>query len=332
MRSWRCWEELVAPLNVWRAWREFERGKRHRPDVAAFALDAERHVLRLVRELAASTYRPGDYRLLCITDPKRRLVAAAPVRDRVVHHAVHRVLAPRFNRSFSSHSYACLPGRGCHHALLTFLGRMRRFRHVLQLDIRSYFYRIDRQVLAGLLWPRCREAQLRALLRCLLDSGGSLYRAPWVAEWLGWSHPSESGKGLPIGNLTSQWWGNLYLNDLDHFVCRTLRVPAYQRYMDDITLFSDSRQELIQARERIAAWLRQERRLELKDPLARPVGTNRATHYLGYRVTRAGMTLGPKARGRMRERLRIAAAGPPARLDAALASYRAAWMFGSHGA
>jgi hypothetical protein len=273
VRTWHGWDEIVAPLNVWRAWREFERGKRRRPDVAAFSLEAERHVLRLARELAAGTYRPGGYQLRRITDPKRRLVAAASVRDRVVHHALHRVLAPQVNRSFIEHSYACLPGRGSHHAVLAFLGRMREFRYVLQLDVRRYFYSIDRGVLASLLLPRCRESPLRALLRLLLDSGGTLYREPWVAEWLGWEAPAEPGKGLPIGNLTSQWWGNLYLDGVDHFCCRVLRVPAYQRYMDDITLFSDDRRELTAARERVVLWLRVERRLELKDPLARPVRT-----------------------------------------------------------
>jgi hypothetical protein len=327
--SWRCRDEVASPLNVWCAWRDFERGKRRRPDVAAFALDADRHVLRLARELADGSYRPGGYRLLRITDPKRRLVAAAPVRDRVVHHAVHRVLAPRVNSSFSAHSYACLPGRGSHRAVLAFLGRMRRFRYVLQLDVRRYFYSIDRDVLAALLLPRCREAPLRVLLQRLIDSGGSLYREPWVAEWLGWDAPGEPGKGLPIGNLTSQWWGNLYLDGLDRFVCRERRVPAYQRYMDDATLFGNDRRELLAAREAVATWLRDERRLELKDPEAAPVPCAGVAHYLGYRVTRAGVALGPKARGRLRERLNRAAAGPAERLTAALGSYRAAWMFGS---
>jgi hypothetical protein len=327
VKSWRAWDEIASTPNVWRAWLEFERGKRRRPGVAAFGLDAERHVLRLARELRAGNWQPGGYRLLRVVDPKRRLVAAAPVRDRVVHHAVHRVLAPRFNRGFSAHSYACLPGRGSHRAVLTFLDRVRRFRHVLQLDVRRYFYSIDRGVLAGLLLPRCREAPLRDLLQHLLDSGGELYRPAWVADWLGWEQPGPSGKGLPIGNLTSQWWGNLYLDGLDHFCCRALRVPAYQRYMDDITLFADDAATLRSAREALRAWLLDERRLELKDPDAKPMRTDRRFGYLGYEVTRAGLGLGHKARVRLRQRL--ATVTTSGRLRAALASYRAAWMFGS---
>lgn len=327
MKSWRVWDQLVDPLNVWRAWLEFERGKRRRPAVAAFGLEAERHVLRLARELREGRWEPGGYRLIRVTDPKRRLVAAAPVRDRVAHHALHRVLAPLFNRGFIEHSYACLPGRGSQRAVLAFLGRLREFRYVLQLDVRRYFYSVDRAVLGGLLLPRCREAALRALLQRLLDSGGELYRPAWVAAWLGWEQPGVPGKGLPIGNLTSQWWGNLYLDGLDHFCCRALRLPAYQRYMDDITLFGDDPRALRAAREAIAAWLRDERRLELKDPAAEPMRADRRFGYLGYELTRAGLRLGRKARVRMRQAL--GALPPPERLAAALAAYRAAWMFGT---
>jgi hypothetical protein len=328
MKSWRRWDAVVSSANLWQAWREFEQGKRRRPDVAAFSLDADRHVLRLARELSAGTYRPGPYRLLRITDPKRRLVAAAPVRDRVVHHALHRVLAPLVNRSFIDHSYACLPGRGSHRALLCFLDRVRHFRYVLLLDIRRYFYSIDRNALAELLLPRFREERLRGLLRLLLESGRDSYRAPWVAEWLGWEVPGPPGKGLPIGNLTSQWWGNLYLDGLDHFACRELRVGAYQRYMDDISVFADSRAELETTRDRIGEWLAVERMLELKEPLARPLRTDGHLSYLGYQVTRAGLSLGPKARRRLGERLGAAASAPD-RLRATLTSYAAAWRFGS---
>ncbi|HNC99782.1 MAG TPA: RNA-dependent DNA polymerase, partial [Myxococcota bacterium] len=177
MRSLRCFEKVVHPENLWLAWRDFERTKRRRRDVAAFGVDAERQVLRLSRELSAGRWSPGGYKLLRICDPKRRLVAAAPVRDRVVHHALHRVLAPWWNRRFLHHSYACLPGRGSHRALLAFLGRARRFRFVLSLDISRYFYSIDRSSLQQLLFPAFPEARLQALLQRVLDSGGTLYRS-----------------------------------------------------------------------------------------------------------------------------------------------------------
>lgn len=303
MKRIRAWREVVDTLNVWRAWRDYARGKRRRPAVAAFALHAPSRVLQLARELANGTWRPGPYRTLRITDPKRRLVAAAPVRDRVVHHALHRVVAPRLNRRFIDHSYACLAGRGSHRAVLRFLAGLRRHRHVLLLDVRRYFYRIDRYVLRDLLWRQLPEPELQALVATILDSGARLYTDPAVAAFLGWAEPGERGRGLPIGNLTSQWWGNLYLDGVDHFAQRTLRVPLYQRYMDDLALMGDDREALFDARDAIADWLAIERRLDLRDRWACPRSTREPFDYLGYRVTRGGIAPGRRMRQRAAERV-----------------------------
>ncbi|MCK6529905.1 RNA-directed DNA polymerase [Myxococcota bacterium] len=320
-------DDVVSVDNVWRAWRDFERGKRRRPDVAAFALDADRHVHRLARELASGAWHPGPYRLLRITDPKRRIVAAATVRDRVVHHAIHRVLAPRWDRSFLDQSYACLVGKGSHRAVLRFLGELRRYRFVLQLDVRRYFYSIDREILRTLVYGRAGGADLRALLDQVVDSGGGLYRRRDVWSWLGWEGPGEPGRGLPIGNLTSQWWGNLYLDGADHYAKRVLGVASYQRYMDDMALFGDDAAALVEARDALGRWLGERRRLELKDPDARPVRADRDHAYLGYRVSRRGLEIGRKARDRLGAVL-AAHVGDPERLRAAASSSAAAWMFG----
>ena len=313
-------------MNVWLAWREFERGKRRRPDVATLGINAERSVLHLSEALRNGAWRPGRYRLLRVRDPKRRVVAAAPVLDRVVHHAIHRVLAPWWNRGFIEHSYACLPGRGSHRAILTLRRRMRRFRWVMGLDIARYFYSIDRAGLRELLQRRLPEPPLRALLDRVLDSGAGLYRRPEVVQWLGWDAPTPIGRGLPIGNLTSQWWGNVVLDGLDHHACRVLRVPAWQRYMDDMTLLSNDKDALLRQRDDIAAWLWRERGLTLKDPDARPQSTCAPFAYLGYRVGRDAITLGPKARGRLPKHLRRARG--EARAFQVVRSFAAAWRFG----
>ena len=327
MRSWRCYAEVVALPNLWRAWREFERDKRRRPDVALFSVRAESRILQLARQLSEEWYVPGPYRIIRITDPKRRIVAAASVRDRVVHHAIHRVLAPLVNRRLIYHTYACLPGRGSHRALLRFWDLARRYRFVLLLDVARYFYSIDRDRLRFLLHGWFPEPPMTRLLDRVLDSGAGLYRRNDIVEWLGWEGPMPAHCGLPIGNLTSQWWANLYLDALDHEVCRVLRVPAYQRYMDDLALFGDDPASLLDARERIAMWLETERGLRLKDPCAEPVATRSAVHYLGYRVTPDRIDLGPKARDRLARNM-AKSVWRADRLRATVASYRAAWMFG----
>ncbi|HNH48826.1 MAG TPA: RNA-directed DNA polymerase [Myxococcota bacterium] len=133
---------------------------------------------------------------------------------------------------------------------------------------------------------------------------------------------------MPIGNLTSQWWGNVYLDGLDHYVCRSLRVGAYQRYMDDITLFGNDREVLLDQREAIAVWLGENRALSLKDPLALPRSTLAPVPYLGHVIRPTGIFPGRKARGRLPRNIRIKN-GNLEKIGQTLRSFRAFWMFGS---
>ena len=327
MNTYRCFAEIVDPLNVWRAWRDMAAGKRLRPAVAAFELDAPGSVVRLAAELADGTYLPGPYQILRVTDPKPRIIAAAPVRDRVVHHAVHRILSPLLDRSFVDQSYACLPGRGPHRALLRFRQGLRRHRFVLQLDVRRYFPSIDRGTLYALLCRKLPEEPLRGLLATILDSGAGLYQRGDVVQFLGWDSPGSTGRGLPIGNLTSQWWGNLYLDGADHYLRRTLRVPHYQRYMDDMALFGDDAGELLADRDALAAWLAAHRGLALKNPDANPAATRGRHLHLGALVSRAGIEPGPRLRRRVAEAV-VRHRDRPSALGRALASLRSTWMFG----
>lgn len=326
----RAWSQIADAEALWWAWRRYAAGKRRRPAVAAFALDADRAVVRLAAALRAGRWSPGRARRLFIADPKRRLISAAPVVDRVLHQAIHGALAPRWNRSFIDHSYACLAGRGSHRAVLRFMQGMRRYRYVIQLDVARYFYQIDHGILGALLARRLPERPLRAVLERIIAVGDRPYRERRVAEWLGWSAPGRPGCGLPIGNLTSQWWGNVYLDGLDHFACRTLRVAHYQRYMDDMAWFGDDRAAMLDARDAIAEWLATHRSLRLKAPDARPVRTTRRVGYLGFTVTQAGLSAGARARAVLAERVR-GAGGSPAALEASLAAVRGHWMFGSPG-
>ncbi len=323
-------DRLVSAANLWRGWREFRRGKRGRPSVRAFELDAEREVLRLQRELAGGGYRCGEYRLMALREPKRRLIAAASVRDRVVHHAIHRLLAPLFDPGLIETTYACLPGRGSHRAVLAFLAALRRYRYVLSLDMRHYFLSIDRRILLELMARRLREERLVGLLRTIAESGAGLYRHRGVPRFLG-LEPGfpAAGCGLPIGNLTSQWWGNHYLSGFDHYLKRDLKLPHCQRYMDDTALFSDSRSQLVEARHAAREWLAAERRLRLKKPEAAPRSTRGRFTYLGYRVSRAGIRPAEAMLARMRQRMtELLLEGDVETIERSVASYRGVVRFG----
>lgn len=217
-------DRMVVSDNLWAAWREFATGKRRRPAVLAFSFDVVRRLVRLQRDLSAGNYEPQPHRWFLLHEPKRRLISVAPVRDRVVHHALHRVLAPHLDPGLTDHCFACLPGRGVQRAVLRFQRAMRRHPFVLLLDIRAYFPSIVPEVVVDLLEHRVKDRRVLAVCRQILEQGRGHYDSPRLRSLLGidgaWP---PRGRGVPIGNLTSQWWGNHYLAELDHLCLRTLR-------------------------------------------------------------------------------------------------------------
>jgi len=298
-------EPATSVSNLWAGWCDLRRGERRRQTVARFEIDAAAHVHTIHEELRSGRYRPGAYRTWLIHDPKTRRISAAPVGDRVVHHAIHRVLAPSLDRHLVDHRYACVTRRGSHRAVLRFQRALRQHRHVMLLDIRACFPTVDRDVLIEEVMARMVKD--RAMLELLRRITGR-------------------GVGLPIGNLLSQWWGNHYLSALDHHLKRALRLPHAQRYMDDLALFSDDRGQLASAREAAAEWLLTHRRQALRDPTA-PVQSTRARfRYLGYRVCRGRIRPGRRMVTRLRRRV-AAKADDPRALEAALAGARGALYF-----
>lgn len=321
-------DRISSLPSLWAAWRAYRSGKRRWPATARFELRAEEHLLRLARDLRQGSYAPGRQRCTLISRPKRRLIAAAPLRDRVAQRALYDELAPHYQRSYIDDSYAGLPGRGTHRAVLRLLARMRRWPWMLGLDLRRYFLSISHDRLFDLLRRRLRDPRTLALIRSFLSSSNGLYQQAWVVRALGLApDPVSPGYGLPIGSLTSQWWGNLYLDGLDHFVKRELKVAGYQRYADDLTLFGDSRAELLERRDAIEQWLHSQRGLQLNQARTRLQQCHHGFDYLGYRVRREGIDPGPKLKRRIRTELPKLAQGPPQRLARALASWRAAYCF-----
>jgi hypothetical protein len=318
--------ELAGLDNLWLSWLAARKGKRRSPMVAAFELDAERYIMGLHRDLTAQRYRPQRYRLHYVTDPKRRLIAAAPFHDRVVQHAVVRVAHPRFGRSFIDDSYACLPGRGSHRAVIAFLQRARRHRFVMKLDVVRYFPSVPWDMVISLLARRTNDDAFLALMATILESAAAVYRHSSALRFLDPSPLPLPRCGLPIGSYTSQWLGNFYLDGLDHFVKRCLKARAYQRYMDDMTLFSDSKQELHAWRDEIAAWLAEQRCLQIHTERAHPRPCKGHHKYLGYIVSPSGIRPGPRIERRMRQRLPRHLNDDPERLGRSLASYRGAYL------
>lgn len=242
--------DIYAWENLYSAYRKAARGKRGRPSAATFEFKLEDHLIDLQDELAEERYRPGPYVNFTIHEPKRRLISAAPFRDRVVHHALCQVIEPAFERGFIEHSYANRVGKGTHRALDQSQRWLQQYRYVLQCDLRQFFPSIDHQILQRALNRRIQDTAMRRLIACILTSGiGVLGEAYTMVYFAGDDLFSVNRpRGLPIGNLTSQFWANCYLHALDLFVTRELGCGAYLRYVDDFLLFSDDKAQLWQWR------------------------------------------------------------------------------------
>ncbi len=237
-------------------------------------------------------------------------------------------VGPWFDRRFYHHSYARGTGRGPHRASLQALAWTRRFQWRLALDVSRYFLSIHRPTLWALFAERIVDPPTIALISRLLEHGGRVYTSSLARRGLGLdARPAPPDAGLPVGTLLSQFSGALYLDGLDQFVKRTLKIPGYGRYMDDFVLFSDDRGQLIEAKAAIEAWLATHRRLGLKDGVGAVAARQVPWVFLGYRITPGGLAASKKLRRRMRARLQAAQRAGPEALARSIAAYRGLLTF-----
>ena len=240
--------------NLMSAWQEFLVGKRNRPDVQAFKENLLENIRLLHDDLVAYKYQHGAYHHFTIADPKPRDIHKATIRDRLLHHAVHRRLYPFFDRVFIADSFSCREEKGTHKAM----DRFRRFTRsvsqnntrtcwVLKLDIRKFFASIDHDTLLSILYRRIPDLSAMWLFERIISSFSS----------------SLMSRGLPLGNLTSQLFANVYLNELDQFMKHQLKASHYIRYADDFVILSHDRDWLIDQLKHIEEFLRDTLHLQL---------------------------------------------------------------------
>ncbi|NEO86182.1 MAG: RNA-directed DNA polymerase [Spirulina sp. SIO3F2] len=282
-RYGNLYPQIITFENLLNAARKAQRGKRFREPVLRFNNNLEGELLRLQAELSSQTYQPGSYVNFEIYEPKRRLISAAPYRDRVVHHALCNIIVPIFERTFIATSYANRCGYGSHRALRQFIRYARSSRYILQCDLCKYFPNIDIAILKQLIRRKLKCPDTLWLIDTILDnlSGAATPIEYFPGDTL--LTPLERPKGLPIGNLTSQFFANVYLNGFDRFVKETLKVKQYLRYVDDFALFDNSREFLAQCRTHIEAYLT-ELRLKLHPVKTQLFRTCHGASFVGFRV------------------------------------------------
>lgn len=241
--------DIISLENLLAAWQEFIVGKRHRLDVQEFNLRLMDNIILLHHDLLNHKYQHGGYEAFKIADPKPRQIHKASVRDRLLHHAIYRILYPFFDRTFINDSYSCRLDKGTHLAMDQFRSYFLKVSHhnsrtcwVLKGDIRKFFVSIDHGVLLGILAEYIPDGDIMELLENIINS---------------------FDLGLPLGNLTSQLFANVYLNRFDQFVKHQLGAKYYLRYADDFVILSGSRESLCGLIDSINYFLFVELKLEL---------------------------------------------------------------------
>ena len=301
-RHKHLYDRICTWPNLLLAARRAQRGKRFKDNVAAFNFNLEGELLALQRELEAQTYQPGPYYEFYITEPKPRMISAAPYRDRVVHHALCNVVEPLFEATFIDNSFACRKGKGQHRAADLFTRYARRFRYVLKCDVRKYFPSIDHNILLERIERKIADPKTLWLLRTIIAASNP--QEPFHPYFPGDDlfTPFERRRGLPIGNLTSQMLANVYLNGFDHFVTQDLGLSAYLRYCDDFAVFGDDKAALHEGKAAMQQHVNG-LRLMLHPHKCHVWPVEAGVEFMGYRIFPAHRLLKPKSARRGRRKL-----------------------------
>jgi len=261
-------EKIISVENLLLAWKEFLCGKRKNEDVEVFQLHLMDNILSLHQDLKNKTYKHGGYHAFNISDPKPRNIHKANVRDRLLHHAIYRILYPYFDSKFIHDSYSCRINKGTHKAINRFRDFSRKVsknntktHFVLKCDIRKFFANIDHEILKEILSRTVLDSDILWLLSQVIDSFSTRQDLIEV--------------GLPLGNLTSQLLVNIYMNEFDQFMKRELKVKYYIRYADDFVILSEDKKYLEELLLKISNFLEKELKLEIidysKDTILRPL-------------------------------------------------------------
>lgn len=273
--------DFISVKNLFQSWNEFKKGKRVRADVMLFEYNLEDNIFQLHNELKTKSYVHGGYSSFYVNDPKRRHIHKADVKDRIVHQILYDYLYQLFDKTFIYDSYSCRKEKGTHRAVIR-LGNMCRklsknyTRDVwaLKLDIKKFFASVDHQILKMFLLKKITDENIIWLLDQVIDS-----------------FSTDDGRGIPLGNLTSQIFSNIYLNQLDQFIKHELRVQYYLRYADDFVIISQTKKDFDKYTCILAEFLKENLSLELHPRKIRIRRLEWGIDFLGYIVLLHGVLL-----------------------------------------
>ncbi len=270
--SHTLYPQITSIEHLFQAWNEFKKGKRKKIDVQAFERNLEDNLFILHEQLRTKTYRHGSYHAFNIYDPKFRHIHKATAADRIAHHAIVSIIEPIFDKAFIYDSYSCRLNKGTHRAVRRLFSFVRKVSKnysencfCLKLDIKKFFESVDHKILLYCIRKRIHDEDLLRLLENILKS-------------------FSKDKGIPIGNLTSQVFANIYLNELDQFIKHELKVKYYIRYADDFVIVADEREHLKNLTRQIDAFLKEKLKLTLHEKKIIIRKYRQGIDFLGYIV------------------------------------------------
>jgi len=272
--------------NLLKSFYKARQNKRLKRPVMKYYYNLENNIISLKNSLENGDYFPDKYRIFYVKEHKKRLIAAASFKDRVVHHAILNVLEPIYERSFIYDSYGCRRNKGQHKAMKRFQDFSRKNKFVLKLDIGKFYASIDHEILMNIIKKKIVDTKLIYLIQKIVDSGKGLSDSETPIFWFYGDDlftPITRFKGLPIGNVTSQFFANVFLNELDWFIKQKCRCKYYIRYMDDMAIFSDDKQFLWSILEKIKSKL-YDLRLILNKSVTNLHPVKEGTEFLGFRI------------------------------------------------
>lgn len=266
----KCFDKKLTFTKMMEAHYRARKGKTKKKELIIFEMDLETNIVKMVDEIANNKYKFGEYREFNVYEPKERIIRSLPYRDRIVHQwYVEEFIKPYFFKRFIKDTYACLDGRGTHIAVKNTQKYMRKMKrkygnyYVLKCDVKKYFYSIDKNILINILRKRIADNKIIEFSKVILDDGNDI--------------------GIPIGNYTSQYFANIYLNELDYYVKNKLNIEYYVRYMDDFVILVQTKEEAMHILESIRWFLKNTLKLELNHK-SKYFPNRYGIDFCGYRI------------------------------------------------
>lgn len=292
-------EKIISPENLFLAWDNFKVGKQKKTDVQKFEWELEQKIFQLHRELRGGTYKHHSYSSFYIRDPKQRHIHKAEVRDRILHHAIFTIINPIFEQTFIANFFSCRIGKGTHKGVSALEKMIRKTSKnysqpcfILKCDIKKFFDTVDHAILMSILKKRIKDEQVQRLLKEIVSSFSSSYSDIFYT------------KGVPIGNLISQLFANIYLNEFDQFVKNELRIKNYARYTDDFVIVSENESYLQNILKPVGVFLKEQLALDLHPKKVSIRKHSQGIDFLGYIALPHYRSIRTKTKRRIFKKLR----------------------------